>query len=126
MAIQPPPRHIDEFTIEWKDWLWFFYRDQQLSGENLSVTNVSGAYTVVSGDEVILADPTSASFTVDIHPGINDRAVYVKNVAPLGSNIVTVDAAGVETIDYELTFILEPLESIHIVYSSEKSGWFII
>lgn len=126
MSLQPPPRIIDAFETEWKDWLWFLYKEQLLSGENLSVTNVSAAYTVISGDEVILADPTSASFTVDVHPGVNDRAIYVKNIAVSGSNIVTVDAAGVETIDDELTFILDPLESIHIVYSSEKNGWFII
>jgi hypothetical protein len=126
MALEPPPRIIEKFTTEWKDWLYFFYREQELSGESLSITNVSSDYTVVSGDEVILADPTSASFTIDIHPGVNNRAIYVKNIANTGSNIITVDAAGVETIDYELTFILDPLESIHIVYSSKKSGWFII
>ena len=136
MGIQPPPRTIDEFNQVWKDWLFYLWEQAQdllsrviiledalaIDGTTLKVTEVSTTYTSISTDEVIHADPASASFTLTLETGTANRRLYVKNANTTNANTVTV--AG--TIDGATNFILTPLEALHLSYNTTKSSWMII
>lgn len=122
MALQPPPRIIQKFTTEWKDWLYFLYEKTLYDGTTLKVTEVSTTYTTVITDEAIHADPASASFTVTLETGSENRRLYIKNVNTTNSNTVTV--AG--TIDGSTNFVLNPMEALHLNYNTTKSDWFIL
>jgi hypothetical protein len=80
--------------------------------------------TATSGTKIIKCDTTSAAFTVTLPTAVGNQAtLIVKKLA--GTNILTVDAAGSETIDGGLTADLyETQESITLI--SDNANWLII
>jgi len=92
---------------------------------NVPVRSVSTTYTALPTDGVILADATSAAFTVTLPAAANvtNQMYVVKKVD--ASNTVTVDADGSETIDGATTHSLSSqYDSVHVV--SDGSNWHII
>jgi hypothetical protein len=80
--------------------------------------------TATSGTKIIKCDTTSAAFTVTLPTAVGNQAtLIVKKLA--GTNILTVDAAGSETIDGGLIAeMYEEQESITLV--SDNVNWLII
>jgi hypothetical protein len=89
-------------------------------------THLTSNYTetATSGTKIIKCDTTSAAFTVTLPTAVGNQAtLIVKKLA--GSNILTVDAAGSETIDGGLIAeMYEEQESITLV--SDNVNWLII
>ena len=86
---------------------------------------VTGNYTIVDSDCVILADTTSGALTVTLQPasGLDGRTIFIKKIA--GINNITIDGNAAETIDGAATNILATLwTSVTLV--CDGSNWFII
>lgn len=86
----------------------------------------TGTYTVVSTDQVILADASSAAFTVTLPAAAanSGRWFRVKKIDSSG-NAVTVDGNGSETIDGDLNKIISAQYSAMLVVS-DGSNWHIL
>jgi hypothetical protein len=84
-------------------------------------------YTTRDRDSVILADATSGTITINLQAGINERVLYIKNIASSGANAVTVTPDGSDDYDYtggDIT--LTPIDSVQIIYSDAEANWFSI
>lgn len=95
-------------------------------GGGYTVTSQTANYTetATSGTKIILCNTTSGAFTVTLPTAVGNTAtLVVKKTA--GTNILTVDGAGSETIDGGLTAELyEAQESITLI--SDNTNWLII
>jgi len=96
-------------------------------GSSIAVTTKTAAYTVVDADDVILCDPTAASFTLTLL-GVGartlNRPVHVKNIAAPGSaNLVTIDGNGTETINDSLTVELAAGDSLILIPVTSTTSW---
>ena len=81
-------------------------------------TDATGDYTVLAADEIIECDSASA-ITITLL-SLSD-ATHIITIKNLGAGVVTVAAAGTETIDDETTQSLEQYDSIDIYPRSD--GW---
>lgn len=90
------------------------------SNERRSVKYVSQDYECNEYDDVILAAGT-VTITLPPTKSTNGIEIVVKNV---GSGVVKVDGNSTEKIDGNLTYLLSPLDAIHLV--SYSSNWLII
>lgn len=106
-----------------------------LSGGTLTNTGSSSAYsistktgnyteTATSGEIILLGDTTSGTFTITLPTAISNTAkITIKKIA--GSNNLTIDGNGSQTIDGGLTAdLVRVYESITLV--SDNSNWHII
>lgn len=91
------------------------------------VATKTGAYTLLSAsDDVILADATSAGFTLTLpaSSGLTGRVFVIKKIDS-SANVVTVDGNASETIDGETTLSLyNQYESVKIM--SDGTNWVVI
>lgn len=87
---------------------------------------VTGAYVAIVTDEVILANAVSGAFSITLPAAALSLDVLfdIKKIDASG-NSVTVDGAGVETIDGQLTQLLTAQwSSITIICNG--TAWFIL
>jgi len=108
------------------------------SGNGSGLTGVGGGYTVVSvsstpynadqtsGDIILLVDAaTAGATTINLPTAVSNAAKFTIKKIDGGTNSVTVDSNGTETIDGGLTAtLLIPSASITLI--SNNSNWFII
>jgi hypothetical protein len=83
-------------------------------------------YTITVADSVILADATSAAFTVNLPTavGITGRQYTIKKI-DVSANAVTLDGNGSQTIDGATTRVLSTqYESVKVI--SDGANWFIV
>ena len=92
----------------------------------MEVVSASAAYTMVDIDLLILADATSAAFTVTLltAAGREGRRIIVKKT-DASENIVTIDAAGSETLDGATTVGLTQKNAVR-EYVSDGTNWRLI
>jgi hypothetical protein len=92
----------------------------------LTVATKTTAYTVTSSDDLILADATSAAFTLTLPAAASNsgkRFFFVKTDS--STNGVTIDANASELINGALTWILwVQYEAVMIV--SNGSNWYVL
>lgn len=90
------------------------------------VVSVSAAYAMVDIDALILCDATSAAFTVTLltAAGREGRRIIVKKTDTT-DNIVTIDAAGSETLDGAATVGLMQKNAMR-EYISDGTNWRLI
>lgn len=90
-----------------------------------SVITVTSAYTALNTDHIILCDTTSAGFTVTLPPLLEVGFIlHIKKIDGTG-NAVTIDADGTQTIDGELTKLLNTqYDNAMVVF--DGSNWHII
>lgn len=82
----------------------------------------TSSYTVTSFDEVITADATSGAFTITLPTAVGrTRRVVVKKV-DASTNAVTIDGAGSELIDGQLTRTLSA-QGNAVTLVPSASGW---
>lgn len=83
-------------------------------------------YTLTNSDDVILADASSAGFTITLHAAASATSkVYRIKKTDSTSNTVIIDGNSSETIDGQLTYTLTAEgESVTIV--TNGSNWFIV
>lgn len=93
---------------------------------NPLVVNKNSAYTITVLDEVILADASSAGFTLTLPTavGIKGKQFSIKKIDN-SFNFVTVDGDGSETIDDDVTMdIVLQYDTMKII--SDNANWNII
>lgn len=94
--------------------------------KDLTISTKTSAYTLTGTDELILADATSAAFTLTLPAasGISGRVFIIKKIDST-ANKVTIDGNGAETIDGSATVdIVMQYQSFIIV--SNGTNWVII
>ena len=103
---------------------YFMDGKKNLPGRIVQLVSKTGAYTVDFKDDVIGCDASGGDFIITLLAAsdANGKIVYVKNTASTGQ--VTVDGNSSETIDGELTQLVDPYECLAIV--SDGSNWHII
>lgn len=87
---------------------------------------VTTAYTVNDEDHTVLASAAGAAFTINLPPCSAKayRIVVVKKIDS-GSNEITVDAAGTQTIDGSTTYTLSrQYQSVEL--HSNATGWSVV
>lgn len=93
---------------------------------NAASKTVTSAYTVTDKDHTVLASAAGAAFTINLPPCSAKayRIVVVKKIDS-GSNEVTLDAAGSQTIDGSTTYTLSrQYQSVEL--HSNASGWSVL
>lgn len=92
-----------------------------------SLTTKTGAYTLLTTDDTIIADATSAGFTLTLPTAASASAGKIYKIVKVDStnNQVTIDGNGSETIDGSTTVYLDSqYQSVQIV--SDGSNWFAV
>ena len=99
---------------------------QRIQLPEAAVVTKTAAYTLTAQDEIVLADASTAAFTVTLPTavGINGRQYVIKRINS-GANNVTVGTTSSQTIDGATTNILNTqYKAIRVV--SNGSNWFVI
>jgi hypothetical protein len=129
------PDPTDELNLEWTmRQFWRIRAALQPEDETIITTKiirVSTTYTAQESDIVILADPTAGNFTITLKAGQDGRFYYIKNINTTNSNTVTIDPDSSESIDIgtaavSTTYDVKAGDSIHIMYDSVETTWWII
>jgi hypothetical protein len=87
-------------------------------GSTKTISNKTGAYTVVSGDLGTIINCTANSFTVSLTAAATLGAGFtctIWNTSNTSTHAITIDPAGAETIDGVATLILRRGEGVDIV-----------
>jgi hypothetical protein len=87
-------------------------------GSTITISNKTGAYTVVAGDLATVINCTSGTFTVSLTAAATLGAgfnVTIWNTSATSTNAITIDPNGAETIDGVATLILRRGEGVQIV-----------
>lgn len=93
------------------------------------IDNTDSPYTIATSDSdsVVYADSTSAAITINFPAGPDQRVITVKNKGT-GSNLVTIDPSGADTIEDDLgnfgaTVSISDGTSLTWVYISDDNQW---
>lgn len=81
----------------------------------LTISNKTGAYTVVAGDLGTIINCTSGTFTVSLTAAASLGSGFNCWIWNTGTGVITIDPNGAETIDGRTTIILRPGEGTQIV-----------
>ena len=73
-------------------------------------------------DHVVFADTDGGAFTATLPAGVEGQEFHIKNT---GSNALTIDGNGTETIDDELTQTIYTNDAVHLIYNTTEK-WRII
>lgn len=90
-----------------------------------SVVTATATYAMSTANDVILADATSAAFTITLPTAIGAQKTYSIKKINSNTNWVTVDGFGTETVDGSLSAILK-VENVSITLASDGSNWRVI
>jgi hypothetical protein len=99
----------------------------ELSATYLGVTTKTGNYTITASDTFLLADATSASFTLTLpaagsHSGL---VLRIKKIDSSLTNTVTIDGNGSETIEGSTTKIMYTQNEVYIIVS-DGTNWRVV
>ena len=81
----------------------------------LTISNKTGAYTVVAGDLGTIINCTSGTFTVSLDAAATLGSGFNCWIWNTGTGVITIDPNGSETIDFISTIILRTGEGMQIV-----------
>lgn len=89
----------------------------------LTISNKTGAYTVVAGDNGSVINCTSGTFTVSLTAAATLGAGFNVEIFNSGTGVVTVDPNGTETLDGSSTSVtLGQGNSVNLY--TDSTGWF--
>jgi hypothetical protein len=95
------------------------------SATSLAVSTKTGAYTITGSDDVILADATTAAFSVTLPTAVGVTKLFTIKRINSNDNSVTIATTSSQTIDGSTTQVISvPNDSITVV--SDGSNWRII
>lgn len=96
------------------------------SGGGGVVVSVSASYseTSTSGNKTVLCNAASGAIVVTLPTAVGNSATLTFKKVDASVNTLTIDGAGVETIDGGLTAVMRSQESITIV--SDGANWNIL
>ena len=90
---------------------------------NKRITAVTATYTILSSDQFVLADTSSGGFTVTLPSavGLKGQEFWVLS-SGTGTNNLTVEGAGSETINGALNVVINAqYEVVHVI--SDNANW---
>lgn len=121
---QPPIRspffQEDGTTLSWQWARWF----QTLVAPASQVRNISSAYTAQPGD-IILADTTTAGFTITLPPASKSYDVIVMAMKiSADANTLTIDGHGADTINGAATGTTATQYGNFTLICNGVSAWF--
>jgi len=92
-----------------------------------AVVSKTADYTLTTSDDVVLADPTSASFTLTLPTavGVQGKRYKIKNLGTDESKPLIIDPNGSETVDGLTTYNMVGQDNV-IEIVSDNSNWEII
>lgn len=90
----------------------------------LAATKVSSTYTATKSDQLILADPTAAAFTITLPPLERGRVLTIVNITATG-NAVTLDPPGSTTISGSSTYTLSGTNQ-SVTLHSYSDTWYAV
>jgi parallel beta-helix repeat protein len=124
LALSSAPNAVDMVTLRWDGTNWREVARSMASA--LAVVTKTGAYTLATSDRIVLADATSAAFTLTLPAAANNAGLsYTIKKTDSSANSVTVDGNASETIDGGTTATLtRQYESITIL--CDGANWHII
>jgi len=82
-------------------------------------------YTVADGDDIIYADATSGSFTINLPAAASNSGKTVTIVKTTSANTVTIDASGSENINGATTLALTTQYSGKTLHC-DGTQWFVV
>lgn len=96
---------------------WRFFVSTNNPNGDLDTNTVTASYTVAAKDQVLFCSGT-LTVTLPTASGRKGKVYEIKNV---GTGTVTIDGNSAETIDDELTQILQANDNLSII--SDDSNW---
>jgi hypothetical protein len=94
---------------------WINDTDSTGGSSTLTISNKTGAYTVVAGDLGTIINCTSGTFTVSLTAAATLGAGFNCWIWNTGTGTITIDPSGAETIEEVATVALSPGEGFNIV-----------
>ena len=131
--MQPPPRRITEFSIEWKDWLYFLwalvnpYFDGKggltTSGRRIkNTTRYTTTQTIPVTDEVVFCNTDAGGWEATLSAGVEGATQKIINSGSSG-NLLTLTPDGTEhLIGVNSSFLLYDGETLELTWNADD-GW---
>jgi len=82
---------------------------------NLTISNKTGAYTVVAGDSGTVINCTSGTFTVSLTAAATLASGFNVQIINTGTGVITIDPSGAETLDANTTWQLSKGQGVRIL-----------
>jgi hypothetical protein len=96
-----------------------------VAGPRRGMTSVTGNYTVLADDDILLIDATAGNITVTLPTAVGIKGkVYTTKRIDNSSNTVTIDGDGTETIDGSASYSLFYLEFVEL--GSDNANWWSV
>ena len=97
---------------------WKVYKNLiTLEGRIVNTTRVTTTYQILVTDHAVFCNTDGGAFTVTLPVGVEGQSLNITNC---GTNTLTLDGNGTETINGELTQELFDSDSVHIVYNATE------
>jgi len=84
-------------------------------GGTLTISNKTGAYTVVAGDNGTVINCTSGTFTVSLTAAATLASGFNVQIINTGTGVITIDPNGTETLDANTTWQLSKGQGVRIL-----------
>ena len=98
----------------------------QTQGNKLSIVAKTGAYTILTSDQIVTGDATSSAFTITLPTAASKEGqTFTIKKMDGSANAVTVATTSFQTIDGSTTFILGAIYKFVSVVS-DGSNWIIV
>lgn len=98
----------------------------QTQGNKLSISAKTGAYTILTSDQIVTGDATSAGFTITLPTAVSkDGQTFTIKKIDASANAVTVGTTSSQTIDGSTTYSL-PTRYKYVTVVSDGANWIIV
>ena len=98
----------------------------QTQGNKLSIAAKTGAYTILTSDQIVTGDATSAAFTITLPTAVSkDGQTFTIKKIDASANAVTVGTTSSQTIDGSTTYSL-PTRYKYVTVVSDGANWIIV
>ena len=98
----------------------------QTQGNKLSISAKTGAYTILTSDQIVTGDATSAAFTITLPTAVSkDGQTFTIKKIDASAYAVTVGTTSSQTIDGSTTYSL-PTRYKYVTVVSDGANWIIV
>jgi len=98
----------------------------QTQGNKLAIAAKTGAYAILTSDQIVTGDATSAAFTITLPTAVSkDGQTFTIKKIDASGNAVTVGTTSSQTIDGSTTYSL-PTQYKYVTVVSDGANWIIV